>query len=96
MNTNEETDGQRTMDAAGWLNECLCAEKECRDALKKAAEWKARFADAVDRLEDHLRCREDCKCSGRREVNTLRGFLLENVDVMASLPRASAETQNKH
>jgi hypothetical protein len=54
MNTNEETDGQRTMDAAGWLNECLCAEKELRDALKKADKWKTRYADAVERLEGKL------------------------------------------
>jgi len=78
MNTNEETDGQRTMDAAGWLNECLCAEKELRGALKKADEWKARYADVVERLEGKLHCVEECKCSNRREVRMLREILQEN------------------
>jgi len=44
-------------------------------------EWKARFADAVKRLEGKLHCVEECKCSNRREVNMLRGILLGNAEL---------------
>jgi hypothetical protein len=44
-------------------------------------EWKARFADAVERLEGKLHCVDECKCSGRREVNMLRGILFENAEL---------------
>jgi phage antirepressor YoqD-like protein len=42
--------------------------------------WKARFTDAVERLEGKLHCVEGCKCSGRREVNMLREILQGNAD----------------
>jgi hypothetical protein len=43
--------------------------------------WKARFSDAVERLEGKLHCADNCKCSGRREVNMLRSFILENKEL---------------
>ena len=39
-------------------------------------DWKSRYVDAVERLEGKLHCADDCKCSGRREVNQLRAILL--------------------
>ena len=44
-------------------------------------DWKSRYVDAVERLEGKLHCADDCKCSGRREVNQLRAILLpENAE----------------
>jgi hypothetical protein len=40
--------------------------------------WRDKYKEAVDILAGKLHCREDCKCTDRREVNRLRGFLLEN------------------
>jgi hypothetical protein len=37
--------------------------------------WKARYADAVERLAGKLHCAEDCKCSARQEVRMLREIL---------------------
>ena len=79
MNTNEEIDGERTMDAAKWLNECLRAEKKLRDALKKVDEWKARYADVIERLEGKLHCVEECKCSNRLEIRMMRKILQEDI-----------------
>ena len=55
-------------------------EAELQEARQKADEWKSRFADAVERLEGKLHCDDDCKCSGRIEVNTLRGLLSANAE----------------
>lgn len=51
-----------------WRPQCLVARIQ-RDA------WKAKFADAVDRMEGKLHCREECKCTDRMEVRMLREML---------------------
>jgi hypothetical protein len=75
--TNKETDGQRVMDAAGWLNECLCAEYQRNVAFRAAEDWKQRFADAIERLEGKLHCGDTCKCSGRQEIELLQSILAQ-------------------
>ena len=45
------------------------------DLERERAEWKRRFADAVERMEGKLHCADGCKCSARLEVNQLRALL---------------------
>jgi hypothetical protein len=68
------------LDGLGWpIND---DKPESGEKLERERdEWKARFADAVERLEGKLHCADECKCSGRREVNMLRGILLENAEL---------------
>ena len=76
MNPTPETDAMASMQRTHqeWRAHSETLERE-RD------EWKARFADAVERLEGKLHCADECKCSGRREVNMLRGILFENAEL---------------
>lgn len=41
--------------------------------------WKNRYEEVVEILAGKLHCREDCKCTDRREVNRLRAFLGERI-----------------
>ena len=82
MNATPETNKFRaSLDGMREINQRDRLLSHARKLEIERDEWKARFADAVERLEGKLHCVDECKCSNRREVNMLRGILFENAEL---------------